>query len=108
MDQALTALGAAREKRDAAEVERQKRKLRSLVWSARSRDPERPYYLFEWCEAHVAETNDPQRAAALLEEGRKAVQAKDTAALRAILRKLDDLFPGDAEDRRLSFGSGIW
>jgi hypothetical protein len=42
-----------------------------------------------------------------LEEGRKAVEAKDSAALRAIIRKLDDLFPGDAEDRRRSFGSGV-
>ena len=108
LEQALAALGAARQSRDAAEIQRQNGMLRSLVRSAQSRDPDLPYESFDWCEAHIADTNDPQRAAALLAEGRRAVQARDTSALRAILRKFDDLLPGTAEDRQRSFGSGVW
>ncbi len=108
LDQALTALGAAREARDAAEIERQCGMLKSLVRSAQARNPEFPYDVFPWYESRAAETNDPLRAATLLEEGRRAVQARDTAALRAVIRKLNELFPGDAEDRERSFGSGIW
>ncbi len=107
-DQALTALAAARKARDAAEVERQLGLLYGLIRSATSRDPEFPFQVFEWCESHAAEANDPKRAAALLAEGRQAIERQDVPALRAVLRKLDDLFPGDAEDRRLSFGSGVW
>jgi molecular chaperone DnaK len=108
MDQALTALGAARQARDAAEVERQVGLLHGLIRSATARDPDFPRRVFEWCQSHAAEANDPRRAAVLLEEGRRAIERQDLSALRAVVRQLDDLFPGDAEDRRLSFGSGVW
>jgi molecular chaperone DnaK len=108
LEQALTTLDAARKARDAAEIERQCGVLRSLVRNAQAKDPDRPYDLFEWYESHVAEANDPERAAALLEEGRKAVKARDAMALRIVNRRLDDLFPGDPEDHQRSFGSGIW
>ncbi|HEY8019694.1 MAG TPA: Hsp70 family protein [Thermoanaerobaculia bacterium] len=108
MERALAALGAARQKRDAAELERQVRMLDGLIRTAAWRDPATPDRVLSWFETHAAEANDPARAAVLLAEARQASATQDAAALRAVLRRLDDLFPGDATERHLSFGSGIW
>jgi molecular chaperone DnaK len=107
LDRALTALERARQAGDAAEVERQIGAMRRVASSAAHRDPETPLRVLDWCEAHAADANDPQRVAALLAKGRAAAEKRQTEALRAIVRELDGCFPGqDARGR--SLGSGIW
>ncbi len=106
-ESALAATNEARQHKDAAALDRQIRVLRSLRTSAFSRDPTSIYRVFDWYLGHAGEATDPRRAQELFAKGRKAVDQGDEAGLREINRRLDELFPGSAEDRQRSFGSGV-
>ena len=81
--------------------------MRTLRHAGYVRDPESPYLDFDWYVLHVAESSDPAAAETLIASGRQAVQSRDPKALQQINRRLDELFPGTSEERRLSFGSGV-
>ncbi|HBL27519.1 MAG TPA: Hsp70 family protein [Acidobacteria bacterium] len=104
---ALAEAAEARKQRDAAALDRQMRVLRSLRHAAFSRDPSSALLELEWFEGHAGEAIDPRQAQVLIEEGRRAAKRGDEKALRDVNRRLNDLFPGSAEDRRRSFGSGV-
>jgi molecular chaperone DnaK len=106
-ESALAAAAEALQHRDAAALDRQMRVLRSLRHAAFSRDPSSVFQVFEWYLGHAGEATDPRRAQTLFEKGRKAADRGDEKALREINRQLDDLFPGSAEARQRSFGSGV-
>jgi molecular chaperone DnaK len=106
-DQALAASTAARHARDAGELDRQLEVLRSLGSAAFTRAPDAPLRVLDWYAAHLSEAVDLRRASDLVERGRAAHQRGDMAELRALNRQLDELFPGSARERALSFGSGI-
>jgi len=106
-ESALAAAAEARQHRDAAALDRQIRVLSSLRHAAFSRDPSSVFQVFDWYLGHAGEATDPRQAQALFEKGRKAADRGDETALREINRRLDDLFPGSAEDRQRSFGSGV-
>ncbi len=106
-ESALSAVAEARAVRDVAALDRQVRVLRSLRHAAFVRDPKSVFTVFHWYEGHLAEATDPRQAQSLAEQGRKIAGQGDSEALRQINRQLDELFPGSAEDRRRSFGSGV-
>ena len=106
-ESALAAAAEARKHRDAAALDRQIRVLSSLRHAAFSRDPGSVFRVFDWYLGHAGEATDPRQAQTLFEKGRKAADRGDETALREINRRLDDLFPGSAEDRQRSFGSGV-
>ncbi|HSF38779.1 MAG TPA: Hsp70 family protein, partial [Thermoanaerobaculia bacterium] len=106
-ERALAAAAEARRTKNAAELDRQVGVLRTLGGAAYSRDPRSATYNFEWYEENVADATDPRLAQPLLEKGRIALRNGDDQELRRINRQLSDLFPGTAEERRRSFGSGV-
>lgn len=106
-EQALSAVSGARQARDAGELDRQLEVLRSLGNAAFTRAPEAPQRLLDWYAAHLSEAIDLRRASELVERGRAAQRRHDVAELRVLNRQLDELFPGTARERALSFDSGI-
>ncbi len=106
-ENALKEVAEARRARDAAALDRQVRLLRSLSHAAFVRDPKSASFSFEWYESNVSEATDPRLAQSLVEQGRKLLKKGDSEGLRQINRQLSDLYPGSAEDRRRSFGSGV-
>lgn len=106
-ERALAAAAEARRTKNAAELDRQAGVLRTLGTAAYSRDPRSATYNFEWYEENVANATDPHLVQSLLEKGRTALRKGDDQELRRINRQLSDLFPGTAEERRRSFGSGV-
>jgi molecular chaperone DnaK len=106
-ERALNAVAEARAARNAVALERQSRVLQTLANAAFSRDPRSPGWNFDWYLTHAAEATDPARLRALLDEGQKAGDRGDPAELRRINGQMDLLFPGTAEERARSFGSGV-
>ena len=106
-ERALGALEEARRARDATAMDRQRKVLRTLANAAISRDPRSVFWELDWYLGHLADAIDPARAQTLLEQGRKARDRGDQGELRRINRLLEDLFPGTAEQRARSYGSGV-
>jgi molecular chaperone DnaK len=106
-ERALKALEEARQGRDPRAMDRQVRVLRTLANSAYARDPRSASWDFDWYQGQMTEATDPVRFQALIDEGRRALAKGDEGALRRINRQLFELFPGTAEERALSFGSGV-
>ena len=106
-EQTLQAILQARKQRNAPELERQLRALDALANAAFARSPEAPVLTFEWYQARLAQATDVPRARALLEKGRAALDRNDLEGLRAVNRQLDPLYGGSAEERGLSYGSGV-
>ena len=107
-ERALTSLEEARRVRDATAMDRQRKVLRTLASAAVSRDPRAVFWEFDWyLERQAPDATDPARAQTLLDQGRKAYDRGDATELRRINQLLDDLFPGTAEQRARSYGSGV-
>ena len=104
---AMEAAERARESQNAPELDRQIKVLRSLTNAAFAKDPEAPVYSFEWYLSHLSEATDLRKAHHLADQGRTALTQGDKEALKTINRQLDELFPGTAEERRKSYGSGV-
>jgi hypothetical protein len=88
-------------------MDRQVRVLRTLASTAYARDPRAVFWDFDWYQGQVSEATDPVRFRTLIDEGLRARDRGDEAALKRVNRQLRDLFPGTAEERALSFGSGV-
>jgi molecular chaperone DnaK len=106
-DEALAALEAARKGRDSAELERQLRVVRALGGAAYARDPASPARSLEWHASRLSEASDLKKAHELVARGREALARNDASLLRAVNSELSALFPGTAEERQRSFGSGV-
>jgi molecular chaperone DnaK len=106
-DEALVALEQARKARDSGELERQLRVVRSLGNAAFARDPRSASLVFEAYASRISESSDLKKAHELLTRGREALAKNDGSMLRAVNSELQALFPGTAEQRRKSFGSGV-
>ena len=101
------AVEKARQTRDPLELQRQLRLLNRLSYAAGSRDPEVWKRRFEHASVDIGNTTDPAKAQALVKEGREALAKGDGEALRRVVQKLWQLAPGDPEQRRLGYDSGV-
>lgn len=107
LDRAVMAANSACQSGDAHELDRQIKAIGAIANAAFSRHPENLFYEFEWFQNHLTEATDVAAASRLIDEGRTAVARDDRNALQSINRQLSPLFPGTAEERVQSFGSGV-
>jgi molecular chaperone DnaK len=97
----------ARAARQPVELQRQLRVVDDLSDAAFYRDPDAWPILFESAASRADQATDLVRAQALVRDGRKALEQRDTAALRPIVEQLWKVLPADAQKRRLGFDSGV-
>lgn len=101
------AVEKARQARDPLELQRQLRLINRLSYAAGSRDPEVWRRRFEHCATDIGNTTDPAQAQTLVKEGRELMTKGDHEGLRRVVQKLWRLMPGDPEQRRLGYDSGV-
>jgi molecular chaperone DnaK len=101
------AVEKARQTRDPLELQRQLRLLNRLSYAAGSRDPEVWKRRFEHARSTSATRRIRRKAQALVKEGREALAKGDGEGLRRVVQKLWQLTPGDPEQRRLGYDSGV-
>jgi molecular chaperone DnaK len=106
-EQTLQAVTAARQRRDAGELERQLDALRAIGRAAYCRNPQSLRDELEWAAANVSDAMDVARAHELVGRARTAAEAGNAAALRALMSEIWPLFPSSPEQQRRSFGSGV-
>jgi len=106
-EQALQAAMAAKQRRDAGELERQLEALRSIGKASYCRDPQSLSHELEWVAAHLTQAMDVARATALCDQARAAQAAGNRPALVATVAQLWELYPSSPERREQSFGSGV-
>jgi molecular chaperone DnaK len=107
LDQALTAARAAIDSRDALELDRRVKTIRTLTNAAYARDPRSVFYSFDWYSQNITSATDIPRAVELLNKGRIAYEQSDAETLKTINAQLYRFFPGTDEDRKKSFESGV-
>ncbi len=100
LEQLLTA-------RKATDVERQIGVLRRLGVACYYRSPGAWQEQFQHAAARVSEAADLAAANAAVRDGRAALARDDNAGVEAALRKLWQLLPPEAEERRLGHDSGV-
>ncbi len=105
--EAIAALREGLETGNAGQVDRQIAVMNSLGRAAFNRDPDRERRRLEWFQARMSEATDLRRANELLKQGREALRLGKTDDVKSVNRQLDALFPGTAEERQRSFGSGV-
>jgi molecular chaperone DnaK len=105
--QAMAAVQEGLASGNSAQVDRQIQLMRSLTNAAYNRHPESAAHTFEWYRSRLSEASDIRRADELVKKGQELLRKRRLDELRALNRQLDDLFPGTAEERRRSFGSGV-
>lgn len=108
LDGAVSAATTAVEMRNAVELDRQIKVLRTLTNAAYARDPQSVFNIFRWYEENVTDASDVPRAHELLQNGREAMDRGDAAELKTINSKLYKLYPGTPEERKKSFNSGVY
>jgi molecular chaperone DnaK len=97
----------ALERKDVREVSRQRRAVRRLGNAAFHRHPQAWEWLFEDAASRVHEATDLPAAELLVRKGRALLDNGEGDKLRPVVTRLWELFPPDAEKRRLSFDSGV-
>ncbi|HEY0782015.1 MAG TPA: Hsp70 family protein [Thermoanaerobaculia bacterium] len=107
LTEAGEALERAHAARQAAEVSRQLRLVSRLGNAAFFRHPEAWSWEFDHVASRAGEATDLPAAQRLIDEGRKAQERNDAAALRSVVERLRKLLPAEAEERRLSYDSGV-
>ncbi|MGE0549834.1 MAG: Hsp70 family protein [Kofleriaceae bacterium] len=107
LDKAGSGLERALERRSVPEANRQLLVIRRLGRAAAHRHPKIWEIRFENCISRLEETTDLGRAKKLEARGRKAIDASDNQELRSVVEQMWDLFPIDAETRRMGFDSGV-
>jgi molecular chaperone DnaK len=107
LGEATDAVERARKERDAVEMERQLRVVRTLSSAAFHRDPESTKWLFENAASEVDRATDLVKARELVRDGRRALEKGDMAALRTIVRDLQKLMPVDVRERQRGYESGV-
>lgn len=107
LGQAMEQIQRAVRARNMREIERHLKTLRRLRTSAYLRQPDVWSWELDACADRVHESSDPRRAQELVSKARKAEQSGNRSDLERSVRELWGLLPGDAEDRALSFDSGV-
>ncbi len=105
--EASQAIDKAREGKRTSELERQLRVVRNLLNAAYFRHPKAWEWQFETASSSADQATDLPRAQKLVAEGRRAIERGDMAALRTITQDLFKLLPATAQDRKLSYESGV-
>lgn len=93
--------------RNLREIERQLRTMRRIRTTAYLRHPDAWVWELDRAVEMVPTCTNPAKAEALLRRGRAAESAGNRRELERIVRELWALFPADAEERSLSFESGV-
>ena len=107
LDDTVSAARRAQQARQPVELQRQLRLLRTMAFSAAQRAPEFWPAELEHAAARVNESTDMPKAEQLVREGRAAAAAGRTEAVARAVRGLWELMPADAEERRMSYESGV-
>lgn len=107
-DETIDAVEAARSRGDVVEFERQLRVLRQIATAAHFRHPEAWLDALEHAASRAENALDPQRAHALVIEGRRARELGDHAGVRSAVTRLWELLPPSRKDRRLGFDSSLY
>ncbi len=107
LGEAVDAVEAARKGRDPVELERQLRVVADLRTAAYYRDPQAWPDEFAHLASRLDNATDLPRARTLIAEGQRALDTRDTAALRDVVEKLWRLLPVDARQRRQGYDSGV-
>jgi molecular chaperone DnaK len=107
LSETLASIEKARVARDAVLVERQLAIVTRLGSAAYTRDPHAWEQMFERAASQVETSPNLRRATELVRDGRRAIAAKDRAALEAATRELWKVLPPDADDRERGYSSGV-
>jgi len=107
LKEAVESVEKARTGRDPVELERQLKVVRDLRTAAYYRDPEAWPGEFSYICSRLDSATDLPRAHELAKEGHRAVEKRDTAALRGVVEKLWKLMPVDMQDRSKGYESGV-
>ncbi|MCU0659358.1 MAG: Hsp70 family protein [Polyangiaceae bacterium] len=107
LKEAIEGVEKARSRRDPADLLRQLRVVRDLQDAAYYRDPEAWPREFAYLSSRLDSATDLPRARSLAEEGQRALEKKDTPALRGVVEKLWKLMPVDAQERNKGHESGV-
>ncbi len=105
--EAAEGVARARAERDALELQRQLRLVRSLGSASFHRHPRAWEWMFEDAASEADQASDLVKAQGLVRDGRKALERGDTASLRSITESLWRLLPVDVQKRRLGHDSGV-
>jgi len=107
LNEAAAAVDKARAARQPVELQRQLRVVRNLSSACFHRHPRAWEWMFEDAASEVDQATDLLRARALVQDGRKAQERGDMAALRPIVQDLWKLLPVSVQQRRLGHESGV-
>jgi molecular chaperone DnaK len=107
LSEAAGAIQAARKERRAEELERQLRLVIRLGNAAFFQSPNAWELLLDEAASRVDEASDLPSAERHVRAGRDAVKRGDGAALKGAVEALWKLLPPDAQERRISHGSGV-
>jgi molecular chaperone DnaK len=103
----LALMAKARTARDARDLNRHLGVVRRLGCAAYYRHPGAWEEQLEHVACRVAEATDVPRAKRLVVDGKKGLERGNVGDVEAAVRGLWTLLPGDAEDRKLSYSSGV-
>jgi len=107
LNEATESVEKARAARQPVELQRQLRVVRNLSSACFHRHPRAWEWMFEDAASEVDQATDLVRARSLVQDGRKAQQRGDMAALRPIVQDLWKLLPVSVQQRRLGHESGV-
>ncbi|HEY4244165.1 MAG TPA: Hsp70 family protein [Kofleriaceae bacterium] len=107
LGEVLAALEQARKDKDGPELERQMKLATRLANAAFHRTPEAWELYFEYASSDIGRATDLPKANQLVGEGKRALAANDTDALRRVVKALWQLLPEDSEARKRGFDSGV-
>jgi molecular chaperone DnaK len=107
LEKAGASLERALERRSVPEANRHLLVIRRLGRVAFRRHPKAWHMNFEACVSRLEECTDLPKAKKLEARGRKAIDASDTPELRTVVEQMWELFPVDAQARRMGFDSGV-
>ncbi len=107
LDKAGAALQRALDRRSVSEANRQLLVIRRLGHASFQRHPEVWQIKFHAWVSRLEESTDLAKAKKLEVRGRKAIDSGDSTELRSVVEQLRDLFPVDAQSRRMGFDSGV-
>ena len=107
LDQAIEGIERARAAGSARDMQRQLRVVQRLRTASFYRHPDAWAWNFEHVASRAHEASDVVRAEALVQQGKTALAAGDTPALRSAVEELSGMLPGDVQSRQRSFLSGV-
>ena len=107
LEEAAAGVERARRARQVVELQRRVRQVRQLRLAAYFRNPEAWNWEFEAAAGEVHRARDLKRAQQLVDDGRRARERNDTAAVRSCTEQLWRLLPPELSVQREGHGSGL-